>query len=352
MEIDKNNIDELLIAYLLKELDKEEIVSVEQWINSSADNMTAFNQVSELWSNAEMSNLDFDNTQAWKNVANQINSKKKNINNQFFLKPWMGIAASFLVLMSAYLIFENPSISTTEYSNDSKYVMDQPLEATMIVASASQKKETMSDGSNIQLNEHSQISYNADFNKTKREVALKGEAFFNIKRNIEKPFIVHTENSKIEVLGTSFNIKNNPEDSVVTVFVKSGLVRFSYLPQDTTKLYQEIQLSAGKKVVYNKNSRKIQLTNDRAYNQIDTYWMDNKLSFEGIRLEKVVKILEIIYDVKIVLLHENLKNCQINVGFNNDNINQVMAVIASTFNIELEQGDQTYILKGNGCESN
>ena len=330
MKIDDKNIDELLMAYLLNELDDNSVAQVEQWISASDENGAKFEQIQKIWQSAELSNLHFDTESAWNKVSDKI--EKKSI----FIKNWISIAATIILLTGSYFVFQ---------------YINKPLETTTLYANNSFTNDTLIDGSVIILNENSQISYNSDFNKNKREITLKGEAFFDIERDTSKTFIINTTNSRVEVLGTSFNINSEPTDSLLTVFVNSGSVLFSYQPEDTTMAYQEVRLSAGEKVTYNKNRGKVIVSSDSDLNQTDTYWIDNKLSFDGITLGKVVQILEIIYDVKIVLFNSELSNCRLTVSFDNNDIDQILEVIATTFNLELEQNKSTYILKGNACEN-
>jgi len=78
------------------------------------------------------------------------------------------------------------------------------------------------DGSVICLNKNSQLIYNENFNKTNRELILEGEAFFEVSKNVDLPFIIHTSNSTVKVLGTKFNI--NADTSIIKVSVLEGRV--------------------------------------------------------------------------------------------------------------------------------
>ncbi len=328
MGIDDKNIDDLLIAYLLGELELDTQKEIEQWIAASEENRKKYEQVEQIWTASESVDINFDSDAAWANVSEQISHQN------IFLKNWMSIAASIILLIAlgAYFLYTSPT-------------------TTVIYANNNLLPDTLSDGSTIRLNKNAQISYQSDFNSKKRELKLEGEAFFSVKKDPAKEFIVHTPSSRVEVLGTSFNISAVPADSLVTVFVKSGIVRFSYLSGNTEKDYQHIRLTVGEKVIYNKISRKITKSADKNQNQLDTYWINKKLSFDGTRLNDVIKILESVYDVKIILATPELGNCQVTVNFENSDIQEVLTVIASTFNLELQTNNKTYTLNGKACEN-
>ncbi|MFC4874970.1 FecR family protein [Negadavirga shengliensis] len=83
---------------------------------------------------------------------------------------------------------------------------------------------TLADGSKVYLNSNSSIQYPKDFGKTEREVFLIGEAFFEIQKDLDKPFVVSSGNTKISVLGTTFNV-NNTDNGNVSVALVTGKIR-------------------------------------------------------------------------------------------------------------------------------
>lgn len=97
----------------------------------------------------------------------------------------------------------------------------------------------------------------------------------------------------MKVLGTSFNIKSNPEDELVTVYVKSGLVLFEYLSNTTDSTYLSIELRTSDQVVYNKNTRMLEPDSESNEATLDIYWVNHELIFDGIALGKVATILEL-----------------------------------------------------------
>lgn len=324
------NIDELLMAYLLGELDEAQANKISQWLAASNENLQHFEDLTHLWqARKQKDSPTFNTDKAWSKVAPSISK------TPFYHTPLFRIAAAiFLILGAANLLF---NLSETVPNT------------TEVFATTKVLNDTLQDGSVITLNQHSKISYTDNFNTTTRTVKLKGEAFFDIERDTNKPFIIELDQSYVKVLGTSFNIKSDPEDELVSVYVKSGVVLFEYLSNSKDSTYLSVKLLAGDKVVYNKKTQQLEAAND-ASTVTEIYWINKELIFDGIRLGQVTGILESVYDVDITITEEISKNCLLTVNFQNANIDQIMEVIAITFELELEQTEKIYILNGSSCE--
>ena len=132
---------------------------------------------------------------------------------------WRGIAAGILILFSlgvCYKLIIEPTITNElEASETSMVKRVNPAGKKSIL--------TLSDGSRIFLNSASEISYSSEFSDSLRLVSLKGEAFFEIKKE-QRPFIVETSQTKIKVLGTSFNV-NQKQNGTLMVALVSGKVQ-------------------------------------------------------------------------------------------------------------------------------
>ena len=84
---------------------------------------------------------------------------------------------------------------------------------------------TLPDGSVVALNSNSKLVFPKQFNGDTREVTIEGEAFFDVKPNPEKPFIINAGKAQIKVVGTSFNVSAYPETETLEVVVKTGKVQ-------------------------------------------------------------------------------------------------------------------------------
>lgn len=86
------------------------------------------------------------------------------------------------------------------------------------------RKIKLPDGSLVWLNEDSKMGYNDAFNDKTREIWLTGEAFFEVTKDKTRPFIIHTRNVNVKVLGTAFNVRSYPHDKNITTSLIRGSV--------------------------------------------------------------------------------------------------------------------------------
>lgn len=150
------------------------------------------------------------------------------------------------------------------------------------------------DGTQVFLNAGSRLVYPTFFADNVREVFLVGEAYFDVKQNKEKPFVVQTNDIRVRVLGTQFNVSAYPSDNIIETLLVSGRVR---LQQNNATIFSEAtELSPGQLATFSKSERTTQLTNV----DIDNYtlWKENLLRFESTDLSRVVKKLERFYNIR------------------------------------------------------
>lgn len=318
----------ILMSYLLGELSQEKRMEVEKWIDASSENEKEYKDFTRIW---ELSlfqpSPEFNADKAWENVETKLNKPKSSF------RPWMAIAASIALLLASYYIITDKKIYVHE-----------------IATSSQTNSDTLKDGSILILNEFSSITYTDDFNKTKREINLKGEAFFEITSNPNKEFVIHLNQSSVTVLGTSFNIKSYDKEETISVYVKTGIVRYEYISDDSSQSTLSIDLKAGEKVIYNKRDCTLIKINEEDVMQANNYWVDKKLNFESIRMENVFKVLEAVYNVNITYDNKRIGNCLLTAQFDNTNISSILEVLATTFDLEIEKSNNSYIIKGIGCE--
>lgn len=147
------------------------------------------------------------------------------------------------------------------------------------------------DGTEVFLNADTRMRYPDRFGLwKKREVYLDGEAYFNVKSNHRKPFIVHAQNTKVEVLGTSFNVNAYSNNSTVKVVLDEGKTHF----QVNANSYPMLP---GQQIEYDKNTSRTTLRN-LMHPSRASLWKQNTLYFYDTPLAEVIKVLERRYDVQ------------------------------------------------------
>ena len=179
-----------------------------------------------------------------------------------------------------------------------------PVYYTSMAPKGSVAEMYLPDGSHIFLNSGSEIKYSIDGLKGMREIFLSGEAWFQVARMKEKPFMVHTSFYDVEVTGTTFNVKAYTNDKDVITTLEEGSVQVK--SSENMILPEEKILKPGEQLIYNKEFKNIQVNevNTKWY----TSWKDNKLIFVNMSLKDLKILLERKYGVEIEIGEKSILN--------------------------------------------
>jgi ferric-dicitrate binding protein FerR (iron transport regulator) len=229
-----------------------------------------------------------------------------------------GIAASLLITLGIVKLSDHEN-ALKQYS--SGYEVSAP--------------HTLPDGSIIELNQNTTIKYPEKFNNRTREVSIFGEAFFEIKPNSEKPFIVHSAGLNIKVLGTKFNVKAYPGQETVKVFVSSGTV---LVYPNNVGYGEELGqiLSEGEQASYNKQTGLITKGEDDDLNS--TSWKTGVLTFKETPLSDVFNALEERYNKKFIVGNKELLDKRLTARFEDLSFEDALEALALIFEIKYENG--------------
>jgi transmembrane sensor len=235
------------------------------------------------------------------------------------------------LMAAAAILFAATTIGTIIYTNN------KPQQAQTVITQTGQEKEQrlvhLPDSSYVILKAGSKIDYAQSFNDLAiREVYLEGDAYFNVKHDSLKPFVVHAGSIKTTVLGTSFNIKAWPEDKDVSVAVSSGKVKVENQNKTFGTLVKDQQLTFYKE------------KEDVVKTQIDTSthlsWKKQDLLLDDVTLSEASDLLESRYDVEIRCSEEMLKAERFTITIlKNESLDQVLKSICE-FNNAVYQYDQ------------
>ena len=261
-----------------------------------------------------------------KKLVSKIASKKSSNWNTF-----IGVAAT-LAFVAALAYFFMPAI-----------VQETPKEVvkefTATTAWGQKMSITLADGTKVRLNSGSTLRYPEKFIANTREVALEGEAFFEVTKNAKKPFIISSGAIKTKVLGTSFNINtyDNKEDIAVTV--ASGKV-------SVASNEEEVFLGPSEQGVFNKKEAKI----TKATIDINAVlqWKEGILHFGDATLKEVTASLEKWYGVQFVFQNKALEKCRLTATYDNESLHAILeSIIYAKKGISYRYtNDHQIVLKG------
>ena len=198
------------------------------------------------------------------------------------------------------------SNSTVDYSlngavvlNSDSVIQSAPEEVDalnqLIIPYGNQSRVVLSDNSVVWLNAGSRLVYPTLFKNKTREVMLFGEAFFEVAKNPERPFIVKTTDLEIRVLGTKFNVSAYDEDNVVQTVLKEGSV--SIRLNEANRFEKDIVIKPNQLASFYKNNR------DTKIYKVDadyyTLWTQGLISFDEIDFSRIIKKVERYYNISI-----------------------------------------------------
>ncbi|MBI1343576.1 MAG: DUF4974 domain-containing protein [Terrimonas sp.] len=308
------------MKYLLNELPEVERASVRTWIDAHAENQRYFSAFQTIWENsrelAVVSGVDAN--AAWERFKER---KNKNRPTRNLLAYRLRIAASVIIIAAIGII-------------GFMLIRNNPVEELVVASRQSPLTDTLSDGSIITLNKASSLSYPSKFKGKTRSVALKGEAFFNIKPDHQKPFIITVDSVQVTVVGTSFNIKN--ENGVTEVIVETGIVK-------VVKGGSTIALKAGEKITIGRNNES--LTKEPVTDKLYNYYRSREFVCDDTPLWKLVEVLNQAYDSTILIARPELRRLRLNTTFINESLEQVLNVISLTFDVRITRKEDTIIIE-------
>ena len=197
----------------------------------------------------------------------------------------------------------------------------------------------LSDGSRITLNKGSVLSYHNHNNPRKREVQLRGEAFFNVAKNDAVPFYVYLDKTIIKVLGTSFNVNENT-DGDVEIYVLSGKVSF----YESENENNSVLIRAGEGTRYNNTTKEFKTSQFSSQNFL--FWITGNLSFNHQNLKEVFNVLEKSYNVTIQVEDPEILNNKLTSDCEGLQLKDILNELSILFNLSYSQdGHIVYIQK-------
>ena len=258
-------------------------------------------------------------------------------------RSWIIWAAASLVLgVSAFWFY----LSNQNISTDAKQaqVIERKISPVVSMVTVNEhRKVKLPDGSVVILNNTSTLEFPTNFLGSTREVILKGEGYFDIKHNAEKPFIVHTGKISTTVLGTAFNIKAYDKENDVVVTVTRGKVMVKNKNKTLGIIIPDQQ------IVFNKSEVKSSLTPVLASKVIE--WQENDLFFDDVTMDEAVTQLAKRFNVKIKFASEESKNCRFTATFlKGESLDEILQIVASFNHITYQKKAGEIVISGDGCK--
>lgn len=286
--------------------------------------------------------LDFSNHQVFEDVSEEEVAEKmklyirsRTLHQQTPVRKlnpfptWLrAAAASILLLISAVLCYS--------YFKES----NSPAITVMETSGSSIKRVTLPDGTVVTLNKYASLELNKNYNQNEREVKLVGEAFFEVKHDTLRPFIVMAHNTFTRVLGTAFNVESYEGEEEVRVALLHGEVRVRHDGEG------QATLRPGQALVYDRASRKG--TIEAVVTQHIAAWLQNKIVFDDVSLADAIHRIQYLHQLNIQLDPTlALQGKRVTGEYESDEAIKALEAILLLHNMKLKTKGGTLIITDN-----
>ncbi len=276
--------DELLFKYFSNEASAEEVAQIEQWLEEDPARQSEFDSAHYLF-NAMILHSD-ELSKMTTPGALEKTSRKSKVRRLVYR---YAAAAAAVVIAGLSGVFVEREINYNKMTAQTN-VLEVPAGQRMSV--------TLSDGTQVQLNGNSRIEYPVIFSRKQRNVKLSGEAFFEVKHDERHPFIVETFASKVEVLGTRFNVYADEASEYFSAALVDGKVKVT--TNDETA--EQVVLAPDEMVKFVNNH--LVVTKVDAENLIS--WTEGYVNLADTDFASLMHRFENVYGVKIVIERETM----------------------------------------------
>ena len=301
---------ELLRRYSIGLCSQEEKEAVEKWLNDPDSTKPGILSDDEFKIEEEKVRAKLSQAIPQLNQPNILETDNT-VKASF---SWIRYAAAIVILtvgISSYYYWYSPKFG----ANDNIVALEEYR--TFETQRGQKRTINLPDGSTVHLNYESQLKIPEKFADSARTVFLSGHAHFDVARDPDRPFIIYTDNTKTQVLGTSFDIKTNERSLETEVIVTSGKVEFS----EKTEARNKVILTVNNRAVL-RPDQKINISEVNAQNL--TAWKDNRLLFDNESLGEIIRVLELWYDVEITVKNPTLLSGIYKFSYDNPSLETLM----------------------------
>ncbi|WP_256009258.1 FecR family protein [Desertivirga xinjiangensis] len=332
----ENNRRKILKKYINQQCSSAELKVVRQLLKRRSGKAELERLLDEDWAGFSDSETADETLIRWKSrffYQKRLNERFKSKN----LYSFISYAAAACVVLACFTLFWQSKVN--RYSETKSVKLIEKYNPA-----GQRSKILLPDSSVVYLGPASCLSFPEEFNESKRELSLEGEAFFEVRKDVKRPFTVHTGRVRTRVLGTSFKVDSRERDVIVSV--ATGKVRVSVT--DGTKTTPLAELLPGSRISFNQLSR-VSIGDTVAPYEL-VAWKEGKIFFNNTPLKSIAEQLQYWYGVKILVNDAELEKYRFTLSVNAmQPLGHVMEIIASTANINYSiSGNKTVLIQKEG----
>ena len=346
----QKDFDQILKRFLYGDATDEEKQFIEKWYASIPDskhNIGIIRKLQLKWRMQEKLNAHKSGRHS-RNSPSVFSDLRPSFRFSFRIST--AVAAISAVIIMTYIFLINPSDGRSD-RNTAKNLHEH----TIINTGTSVKVVLLADGSRVSLHAGSILEVPDSFNKVSREVFLrKGEGFFEVERDVTKPFFVYTDKVVTRVLGTSFTV--DVSEKGIAVAVKTGRVSV-FTKNDSVNTnqadkYAEVILTPNQQATYDSNQGKISLSLVEQPSVVLSGEDLKNMQFESTRIPVILEAVSEAYGVSIEYDRDLFSSCVLTTFVNgNEDLYERLEIICEAIGATYHVEGVRVKISGNGCRS-
>ncbi|MDR8394530.1 FecR domain-containing protein [Aliifodinibius sp. S!AR15-10] len=330
--------------YLSGNCSRKEREDVERWIDAEQAHQDLVSELREIWKDASTDN-EWNVDLGWRELSKKLDKSHRSplrlvkstldehrrIDKKKRARKWsvgVRVAASIAILAVFLLSIVFYQQEPVKNQQEVSLVMQE------VVTEKGQRSQfKLNDGTQVWLNGDSQLKIPSHFTTDVREVHLKGEAYFVVEPNPDKPFIIHAGESLTRVLGTQFNLQAYPQEDVQIV-VEEGKVAFG----KSNEKQKNVELVKNQMGILAGDKANISSVEDI---KMYTGWTQGQLMFKDTPLKRAATRLERWFDVEIILADPALETRTITGTFKEESMTEILKIIALSVGMNYKKEKNT-----------
>ncbi len=342
------DLPELFKKYLKGECTAEEAAFIDHWYQSHEMNP----EDNRLLNDLERSKLE---TKMLTHIIGMVKDDPS-FNDTLIGKPRTVFFRTSYQIAATLLMLVLIGVGTFYYINNSTGVQVENMTSVVLLpvtitnGSNSIERHLLSDGTIINLQPKGRIEFPATFTGNQREIRLTGEAFFDVAKDKQRPFVINTDEVTIKVLGTSFNVKAYSGSREITVAVKTGKVSVSSNNPVLNPGAQEIILTPNEEAIYNTeddNFSKKLVAEPQLILAKPTLF---EMQYDATPVKKIFEVLEENYGIDIVFNEKLLADCTLTTSMEEEGLFERVEIICQAIGAHYTVVDSRIVINSAGCQ--
>ncbi len=328
MKIINENIRKLITRSLAGEATPKDKTELQQWLAENTQHQAMYEEYKKTWAlqPGRSEDIRINRTLAWEKINQKIRLEETASEPTVISLPKPSRKLFYAISAIAAMILLFIGIFT---------FVPRSAKVKMISYQHTDLSETaeiaLPDGTVVYFNGKASITYPEQFTGNKRQVKLKGNAFFEVAKNEEMTFVINMDHAALEVLGTSFDIRQQPDKIMVSV--TTGMVALIHGTGERLIIRKE------ERGIYNTDTQHASLEEIKDYNFLA--WKTRKLEFQEAPLDKVFSDLMLAYPIQIEWPGE-LAEEKLTARFENEDPETILSSIEILFDLEIEKENDFY----------